>query len=92
MHECHVCGYRVAGYKKIIAHALEKHSDRISEYERKMYEEDLERKLTCEDCVHCGVIVAPLEEWKPLKKYCPLDYFCDHPSAGEECPNFMPRE
>ncbi len=55
-------------------------------------------KITCEDCIHAGVIIDDTywdEEWglveRLLKKYCPSEYLFNHPNP-EKCPNFAKRE
>lgn len=46
---------------------------------------------SCEDCIHCGVIVDPGFDLDgnelSLQKYCPDEYLFNHPNA-EECKNF----
>jgi len=45
-------------------------------------------RLTCRYCIHAGVIIAPLDESIPMKKYCPSPFLFNHPNP-EKCPNFV---
>jgi hypothetical protein len=53
-------------------------------------EEVGERPVTCNDCKWCGVIFAPYDEDKPIKKVCPSEFLFNHPKPWK-CPNFEPR-
>jgi len=45
--------------------------------------------MTCRYCKHRGIIIDPdpINCERPLKKYCPPEYFFDHPNPTE-CKNF----
>ena len=49
------------------------------------------KKVTCNDCRNAGVIVAPLDDNEPPKKYCPPEYMWNHPNP-ETFPNYVMKE
>jgi len=90
LHYCGICGTEFDTYLETVEHILEKHN--IPNSVRKQFERELAKQdWTCEDCIYCSVIIAPLNEAKPMKKYCPLGFLFDHPNP-RKCPRFIPSE